>query len=65
MSTQSITISPKEIETLLEWINQQDPKPHKVEITATHTGIGSSLRVEYETSDTEGKYKDITDYENW
>jgi hypothetical protein len=60
-----IKISPTEIETLYQWINSLDPKPHVVELIATATGIGTHIRVEYETSESEGRFKDITDYDNW
>ena len=65
MSETKIYISPKELQSIMDWIETFDPKPHRVEIIAHPTGIGTALRVEVETADGEGRYKDITDYENW
>jgi hypothetical protein len=65
MSERSIDISPIELTTLMTWIETFDPKPHRVKIIAHHTGIGTALRAEVETSEGEGRFKDLTDYENW
>jgi hypothetical protein len=65
MSKRSIDISPKELETLMTWISTFDPKPHTVEIIAEATGIGTALRAEVVTAEGEGRFKDLTDYENW
>ena len=65
MSQSRIHMSPKEIETLLEWVNSFDEKPHRVTIISEETGIGNALRAEIETADGEGRWKDLTDYENW
>ena len=65
MSERSIDISPTELETLTDWISTFDPKPHVIKIIATATGIGTHLRAEVETSEGEGRFKDLTDYENW
>lgn len=63
--TSRIDISPTEVATLVEWIGTFDPIPHVIRITATATGIGTHLRAEVETSEGEGRFKDLTDYENW
>lgn len=63
--SRSIDISPTEVATLVEWIGSFDPLPHVIRVTATATGIGTHLRAEVETSDGEGRFKDLTDYENW
>lgn len=65
MTERSIDISPIELETLVEWVNTFDPQPRVIKITATATGIGTSLRAEVETAEGEGRYKDLTDYESW
>ena len=62
---QTVQISTIELETLYNWINNLDPKPRIFKIIATATGIGTHLRVEYETAEGEGCFKDITDYDNW
>lgn len=60
-----LTISPKELETLMEWIKDMDPQPHKISLLSASTGIGCCIRAEIETAEDEGIWKDITDYENW
>jgi hypothetical protein len=65
METQRLTISPAEIETLREWVKDMDPQPVKITLIASFAGIGSCIRAEVETSEGEGRWKDITDYENW
>lgn len=60
-----LMISPKELESLTEWIKDMDPQPHKITLIGGSTGIGFCLRAEIETSEGEGRWKDITDYENW
>lgn len=61
----SIDISPTELETLMNWVNTFDPIPHVIRVTATATGIGTHLRAEIETGEGEGRFKDLTDYDNW
>jgi hypothetical protein len=65
MSERSINIGPAELETLVQWVNTFDPAPRVIKIIATETGIGCALRAEVETSEGEGRFKDLTDYENW
>jgi len=60
-----LMISPKELESLTEWIKPMDPQPHKITLIGGSTGIGFCLRAEIETAEGEGLWKDITDYENW
>jgi hypothetical protein len=60
-----VTMSPSEIETLVDWVKTFDPPPHQVRIIAASTGIGNHLRAEVDQGDGEGRWKDITDYENW
>jgi hypothetical protein len=60
-----IDISINEIETLLEWVKNLDPAPIKVTLIATSTGIGTHIRAEVHTSENEGQFKDITDYDSW
>ena len=60
-----LTISPKELETLTEWIKDMDPQPHKISLFSESTGIGCCIRAEIETAENEGVWKDITDYDNW
>jgi hypothetical protein len=60
-----LMISPKELESLTEWIKPMDPQPHKITLIGGNTGIGFCLRAEIETAEGEGLWKDITDYENW
>lgn len=60
-----LIISPKELESLTEWIKPMDPQPYKITLIGGSTGIGFCLRAEIETSEGEGLWKDITDYENW
>lgn len=60
-----LMISPKELESLTEWIKPMDPQPHKITLIGGSTGIGFCLRAEIETGEGEGLWKDITDYENW
>jgi hypothetical protein len=65
MTERTITITPKELNTLMEWIGSMDSSPHVIKIIANHTGIGAQLKAEIETSEGEGHFKDLTDYENW
>ena len=65
MAERSIDISPTELETLMKWIETFDPKPRVIHIVAAATGIGIALRAEVETAEGEGRFKDLTDYENW
>ena len=65
MSERSISFSVAELETLVKWINTLDPQPRVVKVTASPTGIGTVLRAEIETSEGEGRFKDLTDYDNW
>ena len=62
----TIEISPKELLTLVDWIAtfEQSPRVIKI-ISGPETGLGRSVRAEVETSENEGRYKDITDYESW
>jgi hypothetical protein len=60
-----LMISPKELESLTEWIKPMDPQPHKITLIGGSTGIGFCLRAEIEIGEGEGLWKDITDYENW
>jgi hypothetical protein len=65
MTERVITITPIELNTLMEWISSMDPSPRVVKIISTATGIGRGLRAEIETAEGEGSFKDLTDYENW
>jgi len=65
MEQQKLMISPKELESLTEWIKDMDPQPHKITLIGGSTGIGFCLRAEIETVEGEGLWKDLTDYENW
>jgi len=65
MNEQKLMISPKELESLTEWIKDMDPQPHKITLIGGSTGIGFCLRAEIEIGEGEGLWKDITDYENW
>ena len=62
---QKITISPAELETLVEWVKSLDPQPNKIVLISEGTGIGNCIRAEIETSYGEGRWKDVTDYDNW
>lgn len=61
----SIEIGIGELEDLNAWIEKMDPKPRVIKIINTPTGIGVGLRAEVVTQDGEGRWKDLTDYENW
>ena len=65
MSEQKLMISPKELQTLVDWVAKLDPQPHKIALISGSTGIGSWLRAEIEISESEGLWKDVTDYDNW
>jgi hypothetical protein len=54
-----------ELETLAEWIKTLDPQPVSIKLIGGSSGIGFCLRAEIETAEGEGKFKDLTDYENW
>jgi len=60
-----IDISAVELRTLVEWVEKLEVEPAKIRLTASHTGIGLHIRAEVETSEGEGLFKDITDYESW
>ena len=62
----TIEISPKELITLMDWIATFDNPPRVIKIISSpETGLGRGVRAEVETSENEGRYKDITDYESW
>lgn len=61
----SIIIGITELETLVEWINTVNPRPHVVKIIVTEIGFGIHYRAEIETTESEGRFKDLTDYDNW
>lgn len=60
-----MTLNMKEIKRLVEWLESIDPPPDCVDLITHATGIGLSIRAEFETSDGEGRFKDLTDYERW
>lgn len=60
-----IDISAVELRTLVEWVEKLEVEPPKIRLIASHTGIGLHIRAEVETSEGEGQFKDITDYESW
>ena len=64
-NSKSIVIGITEIETLIKWINTMDPQPRVVKIVSTATGIGTHYRAEVETTESEGRFKDLTDYDTW
>ena len=66
MSERSISISPKELLSLVEWLATFDYPPHEITIiTSSNSGIGTSVRAEVKLTENEGRFKDLTDYENW
>ena len=62
---QKLTISPIELQSLIEWIEKMEVQPHKIQLIGESTGIGFCIRAEVETAEGEGVWKDLTDYENW
>ena len=65
MTERSIQISPKELLALVEWISTFETSPHVIKIITVPTGVGTAIRAEIETSESEGRFKDLTDYESW
>lgn len=66
MAEHRVKISPKELLDLVEWISKSfDTPPKSITLIALPTGIGTAIRAEVETAEGEGRYKDITDYDNW
>jgi hypothetical protein len=65
MERNTVTIGTIELETLNEWLKTFDPQPVKIKLIGGSTGIGFCLRAEVETAEGEGKFKDLTDYDNW
>jgi hypothetical protein len=61
----NVQISVKELETLLEWLNTFEQKPRLVTIITESTAIGTAVRGEFNVNETEGCWKDLTDYDNW
>ena len=61
----SISIGLNELKKLNEWLDKMDPKPHVVYIITEQTNIGTAIRAEIKTSEDEGRWKDLTDYDNW
>jgi hypothetical protein len=65
MEKHTLTMGTVELETLNEWIKTFDPPPLNFKLIGGSSGIGFCLRAEVETAEGEGKFKDLTDYENW
>jgi len=65
MNQHTLTVSMIELEALTEWLKTFDPQPVNVKLIGGSSGIGFCLRAEVETAEGEGKFKDLTDYENW
>jgi hypothetical protein len=63
MSEVSITLSVKELNTLIEWTSSK--KFEQITITQTSTGIGPATKAVINTSEDEGIWKNLTDYESW
>ena len=61
----SISIGLSELKKLTDWLEKMDPQPHVVYIITEHTGIGTAIRAEIKTAEDEGRWKDLTDYDNW
>ena len=61
-----INILTSDLTQLMEWLSTGfEIMPQKVKIVTIETGIGTTIRAEVDTSETEGRYKDLTNYENW
>jgi len=60
-----IKISVEQLEHVSKWIKTFGVKPEYISIVASPTSIGVVIRVEVATKENEGRYLDITDYENW
>lgn len=66
MDDRSIEISPAELLTLVEWVSTFEKPPTSIKIIQDRkSGIGRSVRCEVETAEGEGRFKDVTDYNNW
>lgn len=65
MTERVILISPKEIQSLVNWIATFEKTPRVIKLIGTQTGIGQALRAEVEITEDEGVYKDLTNYEEW
>jgi hypothetical protein len=61
----TINLSINELKKLVEWLETIEPKPHVIYISTEATGIGTAVRAEIKTSEDEGLWKDLTDYDNW
>jgi len=61
----NIQISVKELETLMKWLEHIEEKPRLITIITESTAIGTAVRAEFNTAESEGRWKDLTDYENW
>lgn len=59
----NITLNEKELATLIEWA--ADKKVDKITITQSSTGIGPATKAMIYTSEDEGMWKNLTDYESW
>lgn len=63
MSEVSITLNAKELAKLIEWV--ADKKIDKITITQSPTGIGPATKAMIYSSEDEGMWKNLTDYESW
>ena len=43
---QKLTISPIELQSLIEWIEKMEVQPHKIQLIGESTGIGFCIRAE-------------------
>ena len=61
-----VKLSVSQLEKLLTWLKANDMKPERlVVIREASTGIGPAIRAEVEITEDEGRYIDLTEYENW
>ncbi len=65
MTTKTVNLTPADLLKIVEWISTFETAPRVIQIITQSTGIGTAVRVEVETKEGEGRWKDITDYENW
>lgn len=53
-----------EIMELARWVEQKGlAKTHRIEITYTHTGIGTAIKAMTNMTEKEGIFIDLTDYD--
>lgn len=66
MPKKRIRLTIRDLERLNKWVAHLDPQPFWFELEQSEpTGLGSVVTAYVETSEDEGRWKEITDVREW